>query len=190
MRVGGATDWRVDYLAFELTRPPTRPLYDPDGSVSKQRAHPPTVFNFWSLPVEERTTVVLFDRRQPQQLNLTFQPTFHDDIEHAERRIALRNIFTAPADEPLLNRALAAVDRHATVDNAVALARGTTDVNEQGARVTVTRDGYRVGEPFFTYRNAMAWWFRYRYERWAIWKYDPPQELIVEEPRYDNKVDL
>jgi hypothetical protein len=186
VRYGGPADWRVDYLAFELTREPSRPLYDADGAVSSQRAKPPTVFTFWGLEPHERRTVVLLDRRQPTQLNYTYQPSAQDDVERVERRIAVRNAFSSPDDAAALEVALRAIDQHSTVENAVAIARGETDLNAQGARVLVTNEGKRVGARYFSFRETMSWWLAYRYHRWAVWNYYPEQELVVQEPRYDD----
>jgi hypothetical protein len=186
VRYGGPADWRVDYLAFELTREPSRPLYDADGAVSSQRARPPTIFTFWGLEPDERTTVVLLDRRQPTQLNYTFQPSAQDEVERVERRIAVRNFFTEPDDSQALDVALRAIDQLATIDNAIAIALGQTDENEQGARVLVNSEGKRVGERYFSFRHTMWWWVMYRYHRWAVWNYYPEQELVVEPPKYDE----
>lgn len=190
VRFGGPADWRVDYVEFVLTRAPSRPLYDPDGSVSKQRASPPTIFTFHGLSEPERKSVVLFDRRQPTQLAYAFAPTFVHDIAATERRIALRNLFPDPAQASALQRAIAASDAGATVDNAAAIGNGLTQTNNFGARVTETSEG-RVGEKYMSFRNTMAWWVRYRAHRWSmIWnKFNyPATRLEIESPKYDDRV--
>jgi hypothetical protein len=190
VRYGGPADWRVDYVEFVLTRPPSRPLYDADGSVSKQRASPPTIFTFHAAE-EERVSLVLFDRRLPTQLGYTFVPGFLDDVHAAERRIALRNIFVEPSQASALQRAIAASDAGATVENAAAIGNGVTQTNEHGARVSVTSDGQRVGDKFMTFRNTMQWWVDYRAHRWSMIAHSinyPAVPLVVESPKYDDRI--
>jgi hypothetical protein len=191
VRYGGPADWRVDYVEFVLTRPPSRPLYDADGAVSKQRASPPTVFTFHALPEAERKSARALRPPPPHAARLHVCAGFADDVRAAERRIALRNIFflsrrrrprcSAPSPHPTPAPPSRTPPRLATDSR-----RRTT----LGARVTLTAEG-RVGDKFMTFRNTMRWWVDYRAHRWSMIAHAinyPARRLTVEPPKYDDRI--